>query len=223
MKNWMLVWAVAVILVLPAFVVQKAQADGGLLAQEESPAEESPVSGTVEFIGSRDSGVWVYAERKVTEKFALSISATKYQKGFQEEVFGLTYYLKPGMQVGVGLGAAQYVSSDKSRLVISAFGYMETDNLKAEVLFEKYGRDPQPYYRFYAQTPLVTLISEKFREKLVTLISEKLEVGVYGEQGVGWGPRISWSVSKNVNLWLSPLAFEQKDGNMLVGGLQFTF
>jgi hypothetical protein len=211
MKNrWMLVWMVTIILVLSAFVAQaRADEESPVYAQKELPAEESPVSVSVEVIGSKDTGVWLYAERKVTEKLAFSISAAKYQKGFQEVVFGPAYYLTPEIQVGIGLGAAQYVSSDKSRLVISAVGYMETDHLKAEVLFEKYGRDPKPYYRVYAETPFMP-------------ISEKLMIGVHGEQYVGWGPRISWSFGKNVNIWLSPLV-ERQGGNALVGGIKFTF
>lgn len=207
MKNLWTLLVCACVAVSLFFAVTQVQA----AEEKESVVEEvSPaVSGSVEVIGSRDTGVWLYAERKVTDNWAVFINAVKYQKGFQEITFGPTYYLTPEIQVGVSLGAAQYVSSDRSRLVISVFGYMETDNLKAEVLFEKYGRDHKPYYRVYAETP-------------ITPISEKLAVGVHGEQYVGWGPRLSWSFNENINIWLSPLV-ERQGGNVLVGGIQFTF
>jgi hypothetical protein len=194
--RWMLVMVVALSLVFTA----QAQAE-----------EQSPVSGSVELIGYQgDFAFWGYAERKVTEKWAVSISAAKYKSGFQEITFGPTFHPTPELQVGISLGAAQYTRSDNSRLAISVFGSLETDNLKAEALFEKYGRDPQPYYRIYAQTP-------------VAPISEKLAVGVHGEQGVGWGPRISWSMNKNIDMWLAAPVIDKTAGNQLIGGLRFSF
>lgn len=210
MKNFRTLFTLVFVVILLFFAVTQVHAaEEKELATETGKTEESLVSGSVEVIGSRDTGVWFYAERKVAENWALFISASKYQKGFQEITFGPAYYLKPEIQVGVSLGAAQYASSDRSRLVVSAFVYMETDNLKAEVLFEKYGRDPKPYYRVYAETP-------------VTPISKQLAIGVYGEQDAGWGPRISWSFNENINIWLAPLV-ERQGGNVLVGGIQFTF
>lgn len=197
--HWMLVWAVAFPLILTA----QAQA-------EETETSPSPISGSVEFIGYRgDFAFWGYAERKVTEKAALSISAAKYKTGFQEVTFGPTYHFTPELQMGVSLGATQYTSSDSSRLVVSVFGSLETDHLKAEVLFEKYGRDPQPYYRIYVEIPVP--------------ISEKFAIGVHGEQSVGWGPRISWSMNKNIDLWLAAPVIERTGGNQLIGGLRFLF
>lgn len=199
-NRWVLICAIAIFLSVFTAPTQETWAD-----------EELPVSGEVEFIGSRDSGVWLYAERKLAEKWAISLNASQYQKGFQEITFGPTYYISPEMQVGVSLGVARYNSTDKSRFAVSAFWYWETDSLETEVVLERYGgRDHYLYYRVYAQMP-------------VTPISEKLAVGVYGERGVGWGPRISWSFGENVNIWLAPLAFEQKSGNQVVGGLQFSF
>jgi hypothetical protein len=175
---------------------------------KESPAaEESPVSGAVEFTGSRDSGVWLYAERKVAKNWAVSLSAAQYQKGFQEITFGPTYYIFPEMQVGVSLGVARYTSKDDSRLSVSSFWYWKTDSLETEVVLERYGgHDPYLYYRIYAQTP----------------ISKKLVVGVYGEQGIGWGPRIIWPLNENIKLWLTPLV-ERSGGNVIAGGIQFLF
>lgn len=196
----MLVWAVAFPLILTA----QAQAEEA----EESP---SPVSGSIELIGYRgDFAFWGYAERMVTEKLALSISAAKYKSGFQEIIFGPTFHLTPELQIGVSLGATQYTSSDSSRLVVSVFGFLETEHLKAETLFEKYGRDPKPYYRTYAETPVVP-------------ISEKFAIGVHGEQSVGLGPRISWSINKNINLWLAAPVIERIGGDRLIGGLRFLF
>jgi hypothetical protein len=197
MRNcWMLLVAIALSLVFTA----QAQAE-----------EQNPISGSVELIGYRgDFAFWGYAERKMTEKCAASISAAKYKSGFQEVTFGPTCHFTPEFQMGVSLGSAQYTSSDSSRLVISFFGSLETDYLKAEALFEKYGRDPRPYYRIYAETPVV-------------LISRKFATGFHEEQGVGRGPRISWSLNKNVNLWLAAPVFDNTNGNQLIGGLRFLF
>jgi hypothetical protein len=76
---------------------------------------------------------------------------------------------------------------------------------------ERYGgrNNHYLYYRIYSQAP-------------VTPISEKLAFGVYGERGIGWGPRISWSINENINIWLTPLV-ERSGGNVLVGGIQWTF
>jgi hypothetical protein len=212
MKNF-LMWALLMLVVILWFFIptqvqasEKNESLAPVVDAEKSPA----ISGSAEFIGyGKDFSVWLYAERKITNELALSMSAAKSKSGFQEVTFGPVYYLTSEIQIGVSLGAAQYTRLDDSRLAISVFGYLETDNLKAEALFEKYGRDPKPYYRVYAETP-------------VTPISEKLAIGVHGEQYVGWGPRISWSISKNVNAWLSPL-IERQGGNVIVGGLQFTF
>lgn len=225
MKNRALViFACAVTVFVAFFITQEVQAEDEMralrvqiltkefLEKEEEKTEEkgSLVSGSVEVIGSKDTGVWVYAERKVARDWGFFINAVKYQKGFQEVTFGPTYYITKELQVGVSLGAARNTSSDDSRLFISAFGYLETNNLKAEIILERFARDSQDisYYRFYFQTP--------------TPISDKLAFGVYGEKSVGWGPRISWSFNKNVNLWLSPL-IERQGGNVVVGGIQFTF
>lgn len=195
--HWMLVWAVAVSLIFTA----QAQA-------EETETSPSPISGSVEFIGYRgDFAFWGYAERKVTGKAALSISAAKYKSGFQEVTFGPTYHFTPELQMGVSLGAVQYTSSDSSRFVVSVFGSLETEHLKAEALFEKYARDPQPYYRAYAQTPVVG----------------NWTAGFHGEQGVGWGPRINWSINKNIDLWLAAPVIDKTGGNQLIGGLRFLF
>lgn len=211
MKNlWTLLVCVhACVAVSLFFAVTQVQA----AEEKESVVEEvSPaVSGSVEVIGSRDTGVWVYAERKVTDNWAVFINAVKYQKGFQEVTFGPTYYITPQLQVGVSLGVASNTSSEDSRLFISAFGYLETDSLKTEIILERFAHDSQSisYYRFYAETP-------------VAPISERLAIGVHGEKDVGWGPRISWSFNENINIWLSPL-IERQSGNVLVGGIQFIF
>lgn len=213
MKNFRMLLACACVAVSLFSVATQAQAAEELpnLATEEAEAEKSLVSGSVEVIGSRDTGVWVYAERKVTDKWAFFINAVKYQRGFQQVTFGPAYYLTPEIQVGVSLGAARNTSSEDSRLFISAFGYLETDSLKAEIILERFAHDSRgiSYYRVYAETP-------------VTPISEKLAIGVHGEKDVGWGPRLSWSIRENINIWLSPLV-ERQSGNVLVGGIQFTF
>lgn len=194
MRNrWMLVVAVAVPLIFTAH----AQAE-----------EQSPVSGSVEFIGYRgDFSVWGYAERMVTEKLALSISAAKSKSGFQEIVFGPMYYPMPNMKAGIGVGAAQYTDKEDSRLSLSGFWSWKTEHLETEVLIEKYARDPQPYYRIYAQTPAVG----------------NLAFGIHGEQGIGWGPRISWSLNKNIDLWLATPVIDRAGGDRLIGGLRILF
>jgi hypothetical protein len=201
-NRWILFWAVVIVLLI--FIARPARA-----AEESLSKKESLISGSVEFIGSSDSAVWLYAERKVTENWAVYINAAKFQKGFQEVTFGPTYYLKSGMQVGVSLGLARHMDMEKSRLSVSTFWYWKTDKIEAEATVERHSRDPVTYYRVYAQTPIMP-------------ISKKLVVGFYGEQGIGWGPRILWSFNKNVNFWLTPLV-ERQGGNVIAGGLQFTF
>lgn len=198
MRNrWMLVVAVAVPLILTA----QAQA-------EEAEKSPSPISGSVEFIGYRgDFAFWGYAERMVTEKLAFGISAAKSKSGFQEIVFGPMYYLMPNMKAGIGVGAAQYTDREDSRLSLSGFWSWKTEHLETEVLIEKYARDPQPYYRIYAQTPVVS----------------NWAAGFHGEQGVGWGPRISWSLNKNIDLWLAAPVIDRAGGDRLIGGLRILF
>lgn len=206
MKNcrmWMLVGMV----ILSALATQVQAAE---ISTSEEEKTSNLVSGSVEFIGSSDAAVWLYAERKITRNCAVYINVAKFQKGFQEVTFGPTCYLIPqAMQAGVSFGTARHMDMESSRWAVSAFWYWKTDKIEAEATIERHGRDPVTYYRVYAQTP-------------VTPISEKLAVGVYGEQGIGWGPRIIWSFNKNINLWLTPL-IERQGGNVVVGGLQFTF
>ncbi len=206
MKSYRIWLVFATVVIIASVFAAQTQV---LAAEKASVVENSPISGSVEFTGSKDFAVWLYAERKVAENLGVYINAAQFRMGFQEVTFGPAYYLTPEMQVGVSLGMAKHSSRDDTRWSVSTFWYWKTDRVEAEATVEKHGHDPMTYYRAYIQTPII-------------LPSRKLAFGVYGEDGIGWGPRIAWSFGKNIDLWLAPLV-ERIGGNVVVGGLRFTF
>lgn len=155
--------------------------------------------------GSGDYLAKLYAEKSLTDEWAFFLSASK-ARGFEGLTVGPAYYITPEMEIGFSIGASRYASdeeeSPRSHRTTSAFWYWKTDAIEAEVTVERYSRDPKPWwYNAYVQTP----------------VTENLSLGVYSEYGVGWGPRLSYTVGKYGSIWLSPIIKRLGDTVAIVG------
>lgn len=111
------------------------------------------------------------------------------------------------MLVGAGIGASRYKAGDEnsksSHQTVSAFWFWKTDAWEAEVLAERYSRDPKLGYREgYAQRR----------------ISSGLSVGVFAKKDSGWGPRLSYDINRNINVWVTPLVKRTGDATAILGG-----
>lgn len=146
-----------------------------------------------------------YFEKAVTDDVALALSAFK-TRGWDELTVGPTVYLSPEMSVGAGFGASRYAaggaSGRSSHRTTSAFWFWKSDTWEAEVLVERYARDPAPWY------------AEGYAQKR---INDRLSVGLFAQKGSGWGPRLSYAVDTNIAVWASLLAKRVGDGFAVVG------
>ena len=76
------------------------------------------------------------------------------------------------------------------------------NQVQALVYLERYRRDPAPWYYYnYAQTRIIGDFS----------------AGIYGETHVGWGPRVSWSINKNTDLWAAVPLKKRSDISAVMG------
>ncbi len=183
----------------------------GFSFQTAQAVDEVEPSNEVEIVAYRgDPMIRAYLEYVITDDVAPWLSVSKSRK-FGEVTVGLAYYITPEMEIGFGIGTSRYAVADDDRKsshrVASAWWYWKSDAVESEITVSRYGNDPEPwYYRVYGQIP----------------VTGNWFAGLYGEQGIGWGPRVSWSPAKNISVWVVPLIKKEGD-NKLVGGLQFLF
>lgn len=146
-----------------------------------------------------------YFEKAVADDVALALSAFK-TRGWDEVTVGPTVYLTPEMSVGAGFGASRYAaggaSGKSAHRTTSAFWFWKSDAWEAEVLVERYARDPAPWY------------AEGYVQKQ---IGDRLSLGLFAQKDSGWGPRLSYAVDGNIEVWATPLAKRVGDAAVIVG------
>ncbi len=152
-----------------------------------------------------DPTVRGYFEKAVTENVSLNLIAFK-AHGWDEVTVGPTYYITPEMSVSVGIGTSRYMASDEGEKSFhktgSAFWFWKTDTWEAEVLVERYSRDRKPWYQ------------EGYVQKR---INNSFAVGIFAKTDGGWGPRLSYSINKNVVVWVSPLVNKTGESPAIFG------
>lgn len=149
--------------------------------------------------------VRAYFEKSITDTVAVNLSAFK-TRGWDEVTVGPTYYLTPEMSVGVGFGTSRYAATDETTKsahnTASAFGFWKADVWEAEVLVERYRRDPAPWYR------------EGYVQRQ---INDSVSVGLFASTERGWGPRVSYAINGNLNVWVSLLVKRVGDATAVAG------
>lgn len=182
--------------ILSSFSLAVQASDGA-----EIPKNEIEVRG----FSRGDPTVRAYFEKNITDNVSLNLSAFK-TRGWDEITVGPTYYVTPEMSVGVGFGTSRYVANDEntksSHMTTSAFWFWKTNTWEAEVLVERYSRDPAPWYQ------------EGYVQKR---INSSLSVGMFVKKDSGWGPRLSYAIDENTEVWVSPLVKRVGDGVAIVG------
>jgi hypothetical protein len=152
-----------------------------------------------------DPTVRAYLEKAITDNFSLNFTAFT-TRGWDEVTLGPTYYVTPEMSLAVGMGASRYIASNESakssHQTASAFWFWKTDTWEAEVLVERYSRDPKPWYQ------------EGYAQKH---INGGLSVGVFAKKDSGWGPRLSYDFNRNIAVWASPLVKRTGDSIAVLG------
>ena len=181
-----------------------------LLVPTAHAAEPLP-DNEIELAGYRGNPTLrAFFEYAVAEKVAVYLSATDAKKDFEEIAIGPAYYVTPEMEIGLSVGVARYAAADReaeSHRVVSMFGYLKNAQVEAEATGSRYGHDPEPwYYRVYVQAPF----------------ADRWSAGLYGEQDIGWGPRISWAFHRNASAWVAPILKKSGD-SALVGGVRMSF
>ena len=169
--------------------------------ETEIPKNEIEVRGFVK----GDPTIRGYFETTITNKVSLNLSAFK-TRGWDEVTVGPMYYITPEMSAGVGFGISRYIASNENTKsthdTVSAFWYWKTPVLEAEILVERYSRDPKPWYQEgYAQRN----------------INDNYAVGVFAAKDIGWGPRLSYSINKNTYVWASPLVHRAGNTTAILG------
>jgi hypothetical protein len=155
--------------------------------------------------------VKMYLEKPINEDVSVYVSAYK-SRGWSEFTFGPVIYITPELSVGAGVGTSYYMGisdeKEKYHTTLSGFVYYKTKEWEAELLAERYRKDPDaPFY------------GEAYIQKKVT---ESLWLGLYGDTDLGWGPRLSYEVSNRVSVWFTPLA-HRKGETTAVFGVKFAF
>lgn len=135
-----------------------------------------------------------YFEKSIKDDWAVYLSVFQ-THGWTEFTTGPVYYITPEMSVGVGVGTSRYIVGDDTtkshHATISAFWFLKSENWEAEILAESYKDD--------YDTPKYL---EAYVQKNVT---DNLSFGFFAQNDIGWGPRFSYAVSKNVSIWASPI------------------
>lgn len=146
-----------------------------------------------------------YFEKAVADDVSLALSVFK-TRGWDEVTVGPTVYLTPEISVGAGFGASRYAAGGESgksaHRTASAFWFWKTDAWEAEMLVERYARDPAPWY------------AEGYVQKR---IDERLSVGLFAQKDSGWGPRFSYAIDGNIAVWASLLVKKAGDTAAIVG------
>ncbi len=162
----------------------------------------------VRYYRNGDPSIKGYFEKSLTDDWALYLSAYK-SRGWEEITAGPVYYITPEMSVGIGVGSSRYMADHEIKksyhATVSAFWFLKSENWEAEILAERYRNDKTnpTYFEGYAQRK----------------VTDNLSVGFYAQKDIGWGPRIHYSISKNVSIWVSPIVnrFEGSDVTAIVG------
>ena len=179
----------------------------GVRAAENVEVEaDKALSNSIELRHYRGGGqsIRAYFEKEVVKDLVVFLSASK-ARGFESLVIGSAYYLTPDMQVGLGFGSSRYAAAEddtRSHATLSGFWYWKTNQVQALVFLERYRHDPAPWYYYsYAQMRIIGDFS----------------AGVYGETHVGWGPRVSWSLNKSIDLWAAAPINKRSDVSAVMG------
>ena len=151
-----------------------------------------------------------YFEKAITESIAVNVTVFA-SHGWEQITVGPTYYLTPEMSVGLNVGTSSYQASNQTAKsahgTISAFWFWKSAIWEGEVLVERYRRDPQPWYR------------EGYIQKR---LGNDLSMGIFAQTDSGWGPRLSYKISRNADVWVSPLLKKTGDSKAILGA-KFTF
>ena len=163
-------------------------------------------SNSIELRHYRGGGqsIRAYFEKEVVKDLVVHLTASK-SRGFEGLTIGSAYYLTPDMEVGLGFGSSRYAAANddkRSHGTLSGFWYWKTSQIQALLYLERYRHDPAPWYYYgYAQKR----------------ITGDFSAGIYGETHVGWGPRVSWSLNKNVDLWAAAPVKKRGDVSTVIG------
>lgn len=176
-----------------------AQASDGT----ETPKNEIEVRG----FAKGDSTVKAYFEKAITDTVSLNLTAFK-TRGWDAATVGPTFHISPAMSLGIGLGTSRYMANDErsksSHATASLFWFWKTDAWEAEVLVERYSRDPKPWYQ------------EGYAQKR---IGNGFAAGVFAKKDTGWGPRLSYRITENINVWVAPLVKKSGNTTAILGGV----
>ena len=171
----------------------------------EVETDKAP-SNSIEVRHYRGGGLSIkaYFEKEVVKDLVAHLIASK-ARGFESLIIGSAYYLTPDMEVGLGFGSSRYAAANDDKRAhgtLSGFWYWKTNQVQALVYLERYRRDPAPWYYYsYAQKRIIGDFS----------------AGIYGETRVGWGPRVNWSLNKNIDLWAAVPINNRSDISAVIG------
>ena len=147
----------------------------------------------------------LYLEKPVTERFALNLTAFK-ARGWDELIVGPTFHFSPQMSLALGAGVSRYRASGESAPsshgTLSASWFWSTETWGAEALVERYGRDPAPWYR------------EGYLQKR---IDGGLSAGLFAKSGSGWGPRLSYDINRQANIWVASFVKQTGEAKVVLG------
>ncbi len=173
-----------------------ASSDDALQPEIKKVDAEEILSNEIEIKYHRngDPSIKGYFEKSFNDDWAVYLSAFT-MRGWDEVTVGPVYYITPEMSVGIGVGQSRYMAADEdtksSHTTISAFWYLKSENWEAEILAERYRRDSvnPNFLEAYAQRK----------------VTENFSVGFFTQNDIGWGPRFSYTINKNLSIWASPI------------------
>ncbi len=143
------------------------------------------------------SGVGVYAEFPLgTDGYSVWLSGYK-DPGFTGTYVGLAKKIG-NWQVGLGAGNVHY--DEVRHTVINPWVYYSSEELDAYLHAEHYSRDSENpwWYKGY--------VEKKFGN---------IGLGLYGEKGMGVGPRLSFKLNNHVKVWATvPMWSQPETGRM---------
>jgi hypothetical protein len=143
------------------------------------------------------TGKQLFLEKGFSGKSDMSVFAMVYHdESFKEAQLGLAKWLTNELQLGVGLGKARTGGSNIS--VISPWLYYENDDLRVDLLTEAYSAG-KPF----------------FKVNLEKDVSGSVYVGLYGETGVGLGPKVGYKVNDHISFWASRPVVDRGDVQLL--------
>ncbi len=194
-----------------AFAADEETAGGGM----EGPGVFVQLAGQHVVGVEKISGVQAYVESPVLWKsvdgnqsvsvFSLGFVGNDESK-FHELQIGPVWKIG-NLQIGLGVGKAIY---DKvSHVVTSPFVYYASDKFEALGTIEHYSHEPDPsariFYKGFAQYKA----------------AEHVAVGAHIEQGIGFGPRVSYKVAEGLSIWGSIPVVHRAEGAKFVLGFVF--